>query len=409
MNPSFSTSLVNPPFGDPGLYVEIRWARRALLFDLGDNTALSPTRLLRAMDAFVSHTHMDHFIGFDRLLVFALGPGKTLRLYGPPGLITNIEGKLRGYTSNLVDGYPLTIEAREFHPRQIRTAVFRATEAFQHAEGPFEVRPEGELFPVLVDPMFTVYATSLNHRIPSFAYVLQEKFHVNINKERLHAAGLPVGSWLKEVKQHLWDGQPDHFRFTATLYVEHRKEEREFVLGELKERFVTISRGQKIAYVVDARYDEENEAKIVALAQGADVLYCEAPYLDQDADKAQERYHLTARQAGLLARACAGVQVVYQTASYYPPQTIPARAARAQALMETQHLLTAAQRATVYRLVFTSTLTTIGFPVDGGLATETCPCMPMFPNNPYLIAKVAMENLVLNAARERGFPAVVVN
>ncbi len=30
MNPSFSTYLVNEPFGDPGLYVEVRWARRAL-------------------------------------------------------------------------------------------------------------------------------------------------------------------------------------------------------------------------------------------------------------------------------------------------------------------------------------------------------------------------------------------
>src|SRR5438093_11484048 len=38
---------------------EIRWARRALLFDLGDNAALSPTRLLRAMDAFVSHTRSE--------------------------------------------------------------------------------------------------------------------------------------------------------------------------------------------------------------------------------------------------------------------------------------------------------------------------------------------------------------
>ncbi len=106
MNPSFSTYLVNPPFGDPGLYVEIRWARRALLFDLGDNTALSPTRLLRAMDVFVSHTHMDHFIGFDRLLRIALGRGKTLRLYGPPGLIANIDGKLRGYTWNLANSTP---------------------------------------------------------------------------------------------------------------------------------------------------------------------------------------------------------------------------------------------------------------------------------------------------------------
>ena len=50
---------------------------------------------------------MDHFIGFDApLLRVALGRGKTLRLYGPPGLIANVEGKLHGYTWNLVDGYP---------------------------------------------------------------------------------------------------------------------------------------------------------------------------------------------------------------------------------------------------------------------------------------------------------------
>jgi len=93
------------------------------------------------------------------------------------------------------------------------------------------------------------------------------------------------------------------------------------VLGELKESFVTVSRGQKVAYVVDALYDDENEAKIVALAQGADVFYCEAPYLDQDADKAQERYHLTARQAGLLARK-AGVRelVVFHFSPRYTGQ-----------------------------------------------------------------------------------------
>lgn len=304
MNPSFSSYLVNDVFGDPGMYVEVRWSKRALLFDLGHNDGLGPTRLLRASEIFISHTHMDHFIGFDAVLRVALGRGKTLKLFGPPGLIDNVHGKLRGYTWNLVDGYPLTIEVLEFHENEVRQVSFRASNAFQPSEQATVPAPpiSGPLFTVLEDPMFTVKAVTLNHRIPSFAYVLEEQFHINVNKQKLHEAGLPVGVWLKDVKQHIWNGRSDDLRFTATLYDEHRREERTFVLGELKERFLTISKGQKIAYVVDTRYDEENEAKIVALAHGADIFYCESPYLDCDAEKARDRYHLTARQAGLMAR-----------------------------------------------------------------------------------------------------------
>ncbi len=304
MNPSFSSYLVNDVFGDPGVYVEVRWSKRALLFDLGQNDALGPARLLRANDIFVSHTHMDHFIGFDKVLRVALGRGKTLRLYGPPGLIANVQGKLEGYTWNLVDGYPLSIKVQEFHESEIKHATFLATDGFALHEDQARSRPTqtAGAFPVLEDPMFTVRAVPLNHRVPSFGYALQEQFHINVNKQRLHDAGLPVGSWLKDVKQYLWQGQPDDFRFTATLYFEHHRQDLEFVLGEVRERFLTITRGQKIAYVVDARYDDENEAKIVELARGADIFYCEAPYLDRDADKAYERYHLTARQAGLMAK-----------------------------------------------------------------------------------------------------------
>ena len=305
MTPSFSSYLVNDVFGDPGVYVEVRWSKRALLFDLGYNEALGPTRLLRAGDIFISHTHMDHFIGFDAVLRVALGRGKTFRLYGPPGLIANVQGKLSGYTWNLVDGYPLVIEVREYHPGETHAATFRATDGFRARWEPprtSRARDTSSIFPVLEEEMFTIHAVALDHRIPSFAYALQEQFHINVNKQKLHDAGLPVGSWLKEVKQFLWQGRSDDFRFTATLYLEHRKQEREFLLGEVRERFLTVTRGQKLAYVVDARYDAHNEERIVELARGADIFYCESPYLERDADKARERYHLTARQAGIMAR-----------------------------------------------------------------------------------------------------------
>lgn len=112
-----------------------------------------------------------------------------------------------------------------------------------------------------------------------------------------------------------------------------------------------------------------------------------------------------------LVRACEGVRVVYQAASYYPSQTIAVEAAIAQALKETHNLLSAVRRASppVDRLVFTSALTTIGFPKEPGrLADEDCPFAPLFPKNPYLMSKAAMEQAVLDAARG-GLPIVVVN
>ena len=54
--------------------------------------------------------------------------------------------------------------------------------------------------------------------------------------------------------------------------------------------------------MVDLAYDDRNIENVVALARDADQLFIEAPFLDVDANIAAERRHLTARQAGRIAK-----------------------------------------------------------------------------------------------------------
>ncbi|MDP4201042.1 MAG: ribonuclease Z, partial [Bacteroidota bacterium] len=82
--------LVNDVFGDPGVYAEFMFERRAFLFDLGDVRCLAPRKLMKVSDVFISHTHADHFSGFDQLLRLFLGREKTVTLHGPAGLIDRV-------------------------------------------------------------------------------------------------------------------------------------------------------------------------------------------------------------------------------------------------------------------------------------------------------------------------------
>ena len=77
-----------------------------------------------------------------------------------------------------------------------------------------------------------------------------------------------------------------------------------------------ITAGRKIAYVVDCSFTDTNVENIVRLAKDADVLFIEATFLDADAALAKARHHLTARQAGTIAR-LAGVKRIV-TLHYSP-------------------------------------------------------------------------------------------
>jgi len=297
MKSTFRPRLLNGQTGDPALLLSLRWQGRALLFDLGRIDRVPAGLLLPVEAIFVSHTHMDHFMGFDQLLRLFLAREATLRLYGPPGLADCVAGKLAGYVWNLTDDYTFTFEVTEIGAGETRTWRFAARRRFER-------EPLGEARPfhgvVLSDPVFTVEAAPLDHRIVSMAYAVTERIHLNVRPDALADAGLRPGPWLNALKRAVRAGADDD---TAVEIAPGQRR----ALGDLRDRFLTITPGQKVAYVVDALFSPANVAAVVRLAAHADMFFCEAPFLEADVEQAIRRYHLTARQAGALARA-AGVK-----------------------------------------------------------------------------------------------------
>ena len=300
MKSTFQTRLVNPPYGDPGLYVHLRWQGRALLFDLGRLGRLDHGLLLKVRHVFVSHTHMDHFVGFDHLLRVFLARDVHLHLFGPPGIVDNVIGKLAGYTWNLVDDYPLVLQVTEVGRGHLQSVALRARTRF--AAEPAGVGGVGTspAIRLLEEPGLVVETIHLDHKIPCLAFAAWEPTRLNVDTEALRRLDLPPGPWLNRLKAAVRAEEPPGTPIAVTPGLS-------LPLGMLRAELVRSTPGQRIVYVTDTAFSEDNVARILLLARGADLFVCEAPFLEAERDHAAARAHLTARQAGALAR-WAGVQ-----------------------------------------------------------------------------------------------------
>jgi ribonuclease Z len=301
MRPSFHPRLINDPFSDPGLYIPFLFEKRALLFDLGELSLLSSKELLKIEHVFVSHTHMDHFIGFDTLLRHFLGREKVLHLYGPPGFFKHVEGRLSGYTWNLVKEYEnnFFLKVMEVHKDSTFTRTYACREGFCPEEAAEQESFSGRL---LNTPAFYVEAALLDHRITCLGLSLVENFYVNIIKEGLTRLHLGIGPWINDFKKALYDKKDFNETFTFTWKEKGAPEqEKSFILGDLAKEIALISPGQKITYITDVINSPENRSKILNLATGAEHLFIEAAFLDSDKDTARKKHHLTAREAGEIA------------------------------------------------------------------------------------------------------------
>lgn len=183
--------------------------------------------------------------------------------------------------------YPATGEEVLDHLRQA-SLVDRSDEHLLHRH---PVHGEG---PVAEIGGFRLTAAPLDHTVPAVGYRLDEADRSHVLPERLAALGVAgplIGRLQREGVVDV-DGRRVH-------------------LAEVSE----VRPGLRVAFVMDTRPCEGAER----LADGVDVLVCEATFTSADADLAEAYGHLTAAQAARLAAASgARLLVLGHFSSRYP-------------------------------------------------------------------------------------------
>jgi ribonuclease Z len=323
----FEHQLVNDSFGDPALYVDFREHKRAMLFDFGDITALPPRKLLRLSQVFVTHTHMDHFCGFDHWLAVVLARKASVTLHGGPNFIAQVEHKLRAYTWNVVHRYAveLVIDVREIGmDGGCKRTRFSSRTAFE--------REDGETIALAGDVLheeatFRVRGRFVDHEMPCLAFALEEKANVRVATDRLANFGVTTGPWLRDLKHAVMMNAPGDTPIALQWRDERGGHSMTRSVDDLRHLVLDVVPGLRIGYVTDLRFTEANVDTLVQLLHGVDVLYIESVFLEADAAHARRKNHLTATQAGEVARRAGARAIV-------PMHHSPRYEGRAQELVD---------------------------------------------------------------------------
>ena len=231
----------------------VRRGGERLLFDCAEGTQRQLMRssvgLPDLNEIFITHLHADHYLGLPGMLkTFALRQrDSALTVYGPPGL-RDLYGSLGRVFGRLT--YPVEIDE------------LRAGETL-----------ERDGYRILVFPV--------DHGVSAVGYALVEDERPGrFDVETAESLGIPHGPERGALQ-----------RGEEVTLADGRVFAPEAVVGAPRP-------GRRIVIPGDTAPAET----VRALAEGADVLVHEATFADEEADRAAETMHSTARQAAEVAR-----------------------------------------------------------------------------------------------------------
>lgn len=234
----------------------INIAERYFLMDCGEGTQMQlrryHVRMQRINHIFISHLHGDHFFGLVGLLssMHLLGRQQALHLYHPPGLKEIIDIQMR-YSCTALN-FPI-----EYHVHDLEAPRL-----------------------IYEDKVVEVLSFPMSHRIPCCGFIFREKQRAwQIDKAKADALKIPV-SQITAIKRGEDAILPDGQVIPNSQLTKGRPKSRAY------------------AFCSDTIYDPG----LVPVIENSDLLYHEATFSEELAERAKNTFHSTAREAGDIAR-----------------------------------------------------------------------------------------------------------
>jgi len=194
----------------------------------------------------ISHWHGDHVLGVPGLLqtLGLSGYNKSLYIYGPRG-------------------------TKKFMKEILK--IF-------HFTGNYQIKVKEVSGKFFETDDFYLEASSMIHGVPCNAYNFVIKDKLRIDKKKLAKTKIPLGPLMFKIKQGkdvTYNGKK--YNAKSLTYLE---------------------KGKKISVVMDTKMNE----RIVPFVKNSDLLICESSFGEDMKAFAKERFHLTAKQTGEIAK-----------------------------------------------------------------------------------------------------------
>lgn len=253
--------------------------------DCGQASGFTVKEYQNTRAIFISHMHIDHFIGWDQIMRHQVGIQRTVSICGPRGIAKQIQAKIKAYTWNLIEENAITYEIREIVAEQLVQVYLLQPKDWALVRQADILSSE-----IYQEPNFKVQFTILDHKTDSIAYRFDEQDTIKID---LNGSGFQGGAWIQTLKNAFAQSTPE---------VSLKIGQQVYKAGDLF-HLLSIKKGNALGVIMDHAANSSNHQKIGQLFSHCDTVFIESFFQAADIELAKAHFHSYSTASGQLMRA----------------------------------------------------------------------------------------------------------